>query len=159
MIPPELVTFVQSGVSALIGTRDARLVPECQRALGARVDDPEHLVVYVPCATGAISAENARTTGRVAATFSRVQDHYTIQLKGAVTQVREAREDERETIERYRNGLAETLAFVGLPPGITLRMAHWPCYAIRFRVESIFVQTPGPGAGQPLVVAGGGAPR
>jgi len=154
MISRDLATFVESGVSLQVGTRDARLIPECQRGVGAWVEpDGEHVTVYVPCAVGALIADNARTTGRIAVCFSRIADHHSIQLKGAVAEVREARAKERAWIERYLQALAEVLGSIGLPHAITLRLSHWPSYAIRFKVESSFVQTPGPGAGRPLAEA------
>lgn len=32
MIPPEMVELLQTGVSVVVGTRDAGLMPECTRA-------------------------------------------------------------------------------------------------------------------------------
>jgi hypothetical protein len=64
-----------------------------------------------------------------------------------VSAIRDAVEKDRELILRYRNALAESWGAIGIPPRITLRMAHWPCHAVTVRTESIFDQTPGPGAG------------
>ena len=151
MISPDLAEFIEAGVSVQVGTRDARLVPECQRAVGARVEpDREQVTVYVPCGVGERIAADARETGRIAVCFSRIADHHSIQLKGAVSEVRLAQAGERERIGRYLRSLAEVLGSLGLPHAITLRLAHWPCFAIRFRVETSFVQTPGPGAGRPV---------
>lgn len=155
MITPELAAFLESGVSVLVGTRDARLVSECQRALGVRVEpDGQHFVVFVPCAVGERIVADARATGRIAVCFARVEDHHSIQLKGSVAEIREAQAPERAQIERYRNAFADVLAVIGMPRALTLRMAHWPCWAIRVRVDASFVQTPGPGAGRPLAGAG-----
>lgn len=151
MISPDLATFLESGVSVLVGTRDARLVPECQRALGVRIEpDGEHFVVFVPCAVGELVVAQARETGRIAVCFSRVEDHQSIQLKGDVQEIRHAAESERAHVDRYRQAFAEVLGLVGLPHALTLRMSHWPCWAIRVRADASFVQTPGPGAGRPL---------
>jgi hypothetical protein len=156
VISPDLAEFIEAGVSVQVGTRDARLVPECQRAVGARVEpDREEVTVFVPCGVGERIAADARATGRIAVCFSRISDHHSIQLKGAVSEVRLAEVRERKCIERYLQALAEVLGTLGLPHAITLRLAHWPCFAIRFRVETSFVQTPGPGAGRPV----GGAQR
>jgi hypothetical protein len=155
VITPELAAFLESGVSVLVGTRDARLVSECQRALGARVEpDGRHLVVFVPCAVGERIVADARATGRIAVCFARVEDHQSIQLKGSVDGIREADESERAGIERYRHAFADVLAVIGMPRALTLRIAHWPCWAIRVRVDASFVQTPGPGAGRALAGTG-----
>lgn len=154
MISPDLAAFLESGVSVLVGTRDARLVSECQRALGAQVGpDAEHLTVFVPCAVGERIVADARQNGRIAVCFARVEDHQSIQLKGRAVEIRHATEAERARIDRYRNDFAAVLAAIGMPRALTLRMAHWPCWAIRVRVDASFVQTPGPGAGRPLAGA------
>src|SRR5690349_19737745 len=96
MIPPDLCSFLESGVSVLVGTRDARLVSECQRALGMSVaPDRLHLTVFVPCAVGARIVADARENGRIAVSCARVEDHQSVQLKGQVVEIREAGEAER----------------------------------------------------------------
>lgn len=158
MIPPELFDFIQSGVSMLVGTRDARLCPEAARAAGARVEaDGAELTVFVPRATGARTLANVIENGRLAVCCSRPADHKTIQVKGRLVSIEEPGPEERALVERYRLALAKTLAEVGLPPRVTLRIAHWPCHVLRLGVESVYVQTPGPGAGEPLGAGAGGA--
>lgn len=151
MISAELATFLESGVSLLVGTRDAGLHPEALRAVGARVEPGgAEVTVLVPVATAARTLGNLRENGRIAVCFSRAEDHRSVQLKGAVVALRDADEADRRVVERYRALLADALAGVGLPPRLTSRIAHWPAVAARFRVEAVFVQTPGPGAGAPL---------
>jgi hypothetical protein len=158
MISSELASFLESGVSILVGTRDARLVPECTRALGARVEaGGAELTIFLPDAVSAGTVANLRQNGRLAVAFSRAQDHRSFQVKGRVVALAPADDQDRTAIERYRCAWASELSVVGLPPRITLRVAHWPAQAVRVRVESIFVQTPGPGAGAPLGEAGGRA--
>lgn len=158
MIPSDLVGFLESGVSVLVGTRDARLVPDATRAVGARVENGGgELTVFLPAATSAIALANVRDNGRVAVCFSRAFDHRAVQVKGRAVEVRDAGEPERPLVDRYRAALADAWSHVGVPPRATLRLAHWPCHAVRLRVEGLFLQTPGPGAGAPLV-GGAGAP-
>lgn len=155
MISAELATFLQSGVSLLVGTRDADLVPESLRAVGARVEPGgAEVTVYLPVATSARALANLRDNGRLAVCFSRPLDHRSVQLKGAVVALRDGVEADRRVVERYRALLTDVLAAVGVPPRITLQITHWPVAAARFRVESVFVQTPGPGAGAPLGASG-----
>jgi hypothetical protein len=71
--------------------------------------------------------------------------------------VRPADERDRRAIERYRTALTQHFGTIGFPPEITRRIAHWPAHALRLRVEGVFIQTPGPGAGVPLERAAGGA--
>lgn len=151
MISADLAAFLESGLSILLASRDARLVPDCVRAVGARVEaGGAELTVLVPEASAGRCPAALRESGRVAVMFSRPGDHRTIQVKGQVLSLGLAAEAERPLVERYACELARALGFVGVPPRLTLRVARWPCLAVRLRVDGIFVQTPGPGAGAPL---------
>jgi hypothetical protein len=150
VLSPELATFAESGVSLLVGTRDSRLMPEATRAVGARVEaGGAELTVFLADATGADTLANVRDNGRIAVCFSRV-DHRSIQVKGTVLSVREAAPAEREIVERYNDLLTASWGQVGIPARLLRRWQRWPCHAVRLRIESVFVQTPGPGAGAPL---------
>lgn len=152
MISRDLETFLQSGISVLVGTRDRDLLPECIRGVGARVAaGGTELTVFVPAATASRTLQNVADNGRIAVCFGRPRDHRTIQIKGAVLAVADADDDgDRACIERWREGIARELGWVGVPGGIVRRIAHWPACAIRLQVEAVFEQTPGPGAGDPL---------
>lgn len=147
----ELVEFVESGVSVQVGTRDSSLVPESVRAIGARVESGrKSIVVFVPVATGARTIANLADNGRVAICFSRMADHSTIQIKGRAREFALASDAERAHVDHYRGEFAQNLAFLGLPPRLSYRVSNWPCHAVRLDVETIWVQTPGPGAGEAL---------
>src|SRR5262249_59424847 len=127
------------------------------RAVGARVErGRRELTVFVPLATAATTTENLAENGRVAVCFSRVEDHRSIQIKGKAIAVALADEPDRAVIERWRGEWSRTLAFIGLPPRVTLRLSSWPAHAVRLRVEAVYSQTPGPGAGAPLAAAEAG---
>lgn len=154
MIGADLAPLLQSGVSLIVGTRDSNLVPESARALGARVETGgRDVTVFLPVATCAQSIANLAANGRIAVTFVRIGDHYAVQAKGRVVEVRAATGDEHELIDRYRGELIQALGFVGMPPRQTARFAHWPAHAVRFVVEALYEQTPGPGAGGALARA------
>jgi len=149
-ISPDLAGFLESGISVLVGTRDARLLPEVVRAFGARVESGgSELTVFVPVATAERTLANARENGRMAVCFSAI-DHRSYQVKGRMKAVADADEDDRRSIERYRAALAQVYGSVGMPPRLTYRIRHWPAHAVRLSVESLFLQTPGPGAGGAL---------
>jgi hypothetical protein len=154
MISQDLASFLESGVTMLVGTRDADLRPEATRGFGARVErGREELTVFVAAATAERTLANARENGRVAVCFTRIVDHRSIQLKGRVLEGRDARADERPLVDRYGQLLVQIFGEIGVPPRLILRVNRWPAHALRLRVQDVFVQTPGPGAGTPL---GGG---
>lgn len=156
----ELAEFLESGVSVLVGTRDAALLPAATRGMGLRVEPGGgEVTVFLPEATSTTALEHLADNGRIALTVSRPGDHRSVQIKGRVVEIRPGDAADRERIERYRGQLAASWAAIGIPPHGTRRLVHWPCHAVRFRLESSFAQTPGPGAGLALgaAAAGGGA--
>lgn len=149
MLTSNLAALIESGVSMIIGTRDASMRPECIRALGARVAaDRSRLTVFVPLATAGRAVANLCDNGRIAVTFSRIADHHTVQLKGCVEAIAPADPDDRHTVDRYRRAVASELEIAGLPQHVVFRVHHWPCWAITLRPDEVFDQSPGPGAGQ-----------
>ena len=150
-IGPELARFLESGVSVIVGSRDARNLAEVVRGVGARVSaDGAEVEVFLPVATAARTVANHRDNGRVALCFARIADHVTIQVKGRMLALGEGQDEDRAVVETYRRALAANLGFVGLPARLGLRIAHWPVHVVRVAVEELFLATPGPGAGGPL---------
>lgn len=153
MISAELADYLRSGISILVATRDAALVPSCARGVGVRVEPGgAELTLFLPVATAVATLANLADNGRLAVTFSRPVDHRSIQLKGSAVEVRAAGEEERREVEAYRLAYGAALGHIGLPPRLGARVRNWPCHAVRLRVEALYQQTPGPGAGVALAV-------
>jgi len=150
MLSEEIVEFVEGGVSLVVGTRDAGLRPDATRAAGLQVHpDRAHVTVHLPLATSDRALSNLRDNGAIAVVCSLPLTHRTFQLKGRVLGIRDADAEERKVVEPYRRHLAEELRAVGLPYRIAMQMTSWPCAAVDVEIESVFQQTPGPGAGAP----------
>jgi len=147
LISAELSAFIEKGVSILVGSRDAGLAPECLRAIGVQVESSSELTVFLPASTAQATVANLLDNGRIAVCFSCIADHHTSQLKGRVLSIEIAGEESRPIVDRYRRAIAQELASVGLPQHITFRINHWPCWAVRLRVDDHYDQTPGPDAG------------
>ena len=151
MISPELAAFIESGISVIVGTRDARLRPDCVRGAGVRADPGAGtLTVFLPAATSERALANLADNGRIAVTITRAIDHRSLQVKGGSLEVRPSTADERREIERYLELLAVDWGHVGVPRQATRSMNHWPAFTVTLRCEALFEQTPGPGAGSPL---------
>ncbi len=149
-IPSELVAFLESGISILVGSRDAHLRPEFARGIGARIHPGGgELTVWIPSTTAERTLANVRDNGRLAVCFAAI-DHRSFQFKGRTIEVRDAHPDERASLERYRAAIAQHWGQVGMPPRLTHRMIVWPAQALTLQIESVFQQTPGPGAGAAL---------
>ena len=151
MITSELARFLESGISVLVGTRDARLRPDCVRAAGVRADAAAGtLTVFQPAATSERALANHAANGRIADTVTRAFDHRSLQVKGGVLEVRPSTAPERDEIARYLELLAADWGHVGVPRKSTKSMNHWPSFTVTMRCEALFEQTPGPDAGQRL---------
>jgi hypothetical protein len=145
----ELAEFVEGGLSMLVGTRDATLRPQVDRAVGAFVcPDRETLTVYLNKVLAAKAIANLHDNGRVALTLSRPYDHRSLQIKGQLVSLRDGTEEDRIKQERWLAGFVEHLYIVGLPRSVIRNLKVFPSVAVTMGIEDIFVQTPGPGAGR-----------
>jgi len=147
-ITDEIAAFLAQGVSILVGTCDADGNPACMRATGIRLaDDRRHATVYLPEATSRHTLTNVRANARVAVYLSYPLDHRSYQLKGPVTAVAPADESARADIERYMEVWSGAVEHIGMPLEVLMTVARWPSVALQFRIDELFLQTPGPGAG------------
>ena len=146
----ELATFLASGLSILVGTRDASLRPTALRAGGAKATaDRRHIEIALPTVTSARTIANLRENGRIAVTFSRPSDYRSVQIKGRCIDIQDTPASERARLEAYRDAFTADLELVGLARENTLRLAVWPAITITMTVETMFDQAPGPQAGRP----------
>jgi hypothetical protein len=151
MTEPRQDHCLQPGRSILIGTVDPNGNPSCCRGIAVRsLDGLETLTVYVPVATSQETIRNVALTGRIAVATSNPADNRSTQVKGATTETRLAREDEREHVRHSFDAYAAVLDRIGVPRRLTHSVAQWPAFAITLRVEEMYEQTPGPQAGTRL---------
>ena len=148
-IPEEIVPLVESGFAGYVATASANRVPEATRIRGARVGASRlTLTVYVPSAQAGRTLENLRHDPRIACFLGRVIDFCSVQIKGEVVAIRASNEEEREFQARHMRAFIDAVASIGGPAEFLARHAFWPSHAVEVRVEELFVQTPGPGAGR-----------
>jgi hypothetical protein len=149
VLTSELVEFMESGVSLLIGTRNAELRPTGRRAFGAQIDAANgSATVFLPAFGAEIALANLKDNGQIAATFARPMDHRALQIKGQCSSFHETSAAERVVQDRYFAAFAESLRLLGQQESLLQRVRYFPSYAVIFRIESMFEQTPGPGAGR-----------
>ena len=80
----------------------------------------------------------------------RPTDDRACQVKGVVVGTRAASEAERPVVAAQWDGFLGSLEQIGIPRVATKTWVTWPAVAIRVRVNALFNQTPGPGAGAPI---------
>lgn len=136
------------GMSVFVGTVDGEGKPVCCRGIAVDSQDEfRTMTVYVPVDTSQETIANVATTRRIAIGVTQPIEHSALQFKGTTKSVRLARAEEAEFVRSRMSDFAEVLAVIGVPRHTTMRMTHWPAFAIEINVETIFDQTPGPNAG------------
>ena len=152
MIDKHLAAFLQEGVGIHIATRNAALQPNGTRALAVTVEsDGLHVVVYAAEVAAARVLPDLEDNAQIAIGFGRPTDDRACQVKGIVIGTRVATEDERSVVAAQWDGFLGSLEQIGIPRVATRTWVTWPAVAIRVRVNALFDQTPGPGAGAPIV--------
>lgn len=145
---------MESGVSLLVGSRNGALRPSSARGFGFELDAQRGAgTVFLAAAGSEVTLGNLRENGQLALTFSRPIDHRSLQVKGRVLSIAETTEQQRLVQERYFSRFCEGLILSGHQEKLLRRIRYYPSYAIGFRIESMFDQTPGPGAGRVAAVA------
>jgi hypothetical protein len=149
MIPDRLVDFVHGAVLAFVGTRDARLRPAVTWAFGARVSAAtDEITAFVPDVEIDRTKTNLAHNGVVAYTVVDPISNESYQFKGKLTGMRPTTDEERAVQEILRSKIVAKLAM--FQPELFTGYTFVPSTALTLKVEQVFVQTPGPGAGRQL---------
>ena len=156
--PPVLdedhAAFIQSGVSVVVATRNADLVPDAVRGCGCRVSrDRRSVTVLVESLRIGSVVADIEANGMIAVVFSQPSTHRTIQLKGTDARVARVSPRDRDLVERHLTAWVDELAAIGYRPEFA-RAVHGDApdamVALVFTPTAAFQQTPGPGAGDRL---------
>jgi hypothetical protein len=155
VIPDRVVEVLEGPAFVQVGTRDARLRPAHTYVVGAIAHADRTTVTFiVPEGRSARMLSDLQDNGRVALTMS-LASHESYQMKGTYLSSRPTGDQDVELQEAYRAKLYAAARQAGFPEEIarplTLGFTYRPGVAITFRVEEIFRQTPGPGAGDRMV--------
>lgn len=145
----DLAAFLASPVMIIIGTSDAGGRPEIARAVGARIEADAGVVELVVSAwQWPATVANLRRSERIAVTFARPSDYVSYQVKGDAT-IRPAGAEDLDLARRYMTAIVDVLDGLGLDRRLA---APWvtdqDAVVARFRVQALYVQTPGARAGQ-----------
>ncbi len=154
LLPPQVTTFLQSGVSITLAGRGERLVPSISKAAGCHVDAASGLLSVLAFAGPAAEVcRDIAHNGQVAVCFSRPSSNQTLQLKGRDARTGPATPVEMATARRCLDLLIDDLVPLGFQAAM-VEAVFWgdpaQMIAVRFRPEAAFAQTPGPGAGHAL---------
>jgi hypothetical protein len=145
MIPGKLERFLED---------DRDLVPCGHRIVGWRVGaDHQTLACMVPALFLTGLVENLTDNGRFAVTIEEFPTHETYQFKGQYLRHRDAGAEDQRLVARIRERFARSVRSVltEIPEAVLRDVVLDPAVIVEMRVEEIFLQTPGPGAGTRIV--------
>ena len=149
MIPDSIVQLLQTGVSVMVGTRDATLMPECTRAFGIHVGTARGTVtVFLSEPIAGKTIDNLRENGMIAVTCTRPTDHITCQLKGKVRSMKSVNSAQQKMSRQWHHEFVAELKAIGVPSALGEAWIVEPTVAVEMAVTDVFDQTPGPGAGK-----------
>jgi len=150
MIPDRVVEVLHGPAFMQVGTRDERLRPAHVMVAGAVVDDDREAVTFfLPESRSARILRDLENNGRVALGVALLS-HEAYQLKGTYLSSRPTGAEDSARQEAYAAKLLAAVRQVypeEIAKPLVLGFAFRPGVAIAFRVEEVFLQTPGPGAG------------
>lgn len=146
--------FVSGGVSINLASCDTDRWPSVSRCCGCRVTASGALIrLMLQRQQGEDVLRDVEATGRAAIVFSDVVSHRTLQVKGSRAYVDDVGPEDRTAAQRYLRHFAASLDAIGFEPAFSaalLDLNDDDLVVVAVRPSALFVQTPGPGAGQPL---------
>ena len=151
MIPERTHEALKNCGIGHIGSANADLKTTHTETLGASLDNENNTVT---CFVLSLLAEpilkNLREKGRVSFFFG-LPSHEAYQFKGQFLETREITEEELANTEKVLSVTKDMFDSVGIPREAVERMFGTPPnLGITLRVEKVFIQTPGPEAGQEI---------
>jgi hypothetical protein len=149
----EIVAFIESGVSIVVGVVGPAGRALSGRALAARLmQDATIRVIYPEAGNFAVTA-SAQSGGPIAVTFSAPLSHRTLQIKGFSSRLEDLEPDDMASVRQQGDAFAAILVAVGHSPAFVQAFSGYLSSALRvlsFPADEAFEQTPGPGAGRSL---------
>jgi hypothetical protein len=151
LIDAMLKAFLEAEVTIYVGTRAADLTPEITMGWGMRVQpEGREVDIFIDRAAGARTLENLRTSRLIAVTCASAITFQTVQVKGVCTEIEAPTQDDLVWVNGHREAYAEAVRFRGIPPHVSSSTWSRDVMRVRFLVNELFDQTPGPGAGKKL---------
>lgn|SRR5262245_4112442 len=153
VIPGKIASFLEQRANvAFCGTRDAQFVPHGHRVTGWRIGPGETMECFVPQQFTEHLIESLQDNGRIAVTIEEFPSHETYQFKGRYLDHRPAAAADLAIHEQSRERFVRSVrSILNQPDGALRAFLPRPDVIVRFEVEEIYLQTPGPGAGSRIV--------
>jgi hypothetical protein len=141
---------ILGGGVVFLGTVDSAGRPDCARCFGATVhDDRKTVRVLLPVPWATTPMANLRDGRWLALSFTEPMTYHSFQAKGRVLSIEAPTHEDVEIARRHQRLFAKNAISVGVHESTRLYV-YTPHAAVTFRIEHLYCQTPGPGAGDPV---------
>jgi hypothetical protein len=153
LLPPEVLDFIQSGVSVIVGVVGADGRAQAGRAIASRAVAGGVIRVMYPAEGNSVITASAQSGGPIAVTYSAPISHRTIQLKAGSSRLEQLEPEDRISVETQVDAFAGVLRSIGFPPPFVQAFCANRSVSIcvlSFVPQAAYEQTPGPGAGREL---------
>lgn len=151
-LSPELVAFLESGVSLSAASRNRRLLPSVSRVLACRVlADSGRIQLWLARSQSEQLLRDCIDCDRIALVASDPPTHRTWQIKGDEIAACTLAEGDAQLVRQHVHEFARVITTLEFSPafGHALYQHHADeLVSISFLPRELFEQTPGPRAGQ-----------
>lgn len=150
----DLLDFIHQGLSITAASRDSRLIPSISKALACRVlPQSGEIHIFVNQLQAGRLLSDIASSQSIAVTYCLPSSHKTIQIKGRSAKQIELQPGDLEYSLQYIQRLTKDLESMGYNPAVIARYLHLDAeqlVAISFLPDSVFEQSPGEKAGEPM---------
>lgn len=152
MLEEDVAAFISDNVMMIAATRDDAMRAHIGRGCGAYFDPEVGDVALLASSTQWPDFyANARSGAPIALTVCRPDNYKSLQIKGQIAGVTLATDDQAERAQRYIDGMLAVMAPLGISRlQLSTVFSNADLVAIRFWPADLFIQTPGPEAGERL---------
>jgi hypothetical protein len=150
-VDADVAAFLREGVAVVVATRDAELRPEITRGWAPVLSaDGRGLQLCLSAEPGSRTIANLEQNGDLAATFALPTTYRSVQIKGAVRELREPTPDELALVRAHLDAFVQDAEQVGLSRVAGERFGEPPFITVAIAIRALFDQTPGARAGSAL---------
>lgn len=143
MITPYHKEYLSKALAMWSGSADNNHVPDTVRNLGVVVEDDNTLRCFIAEKFSDKFIENIKANKQIAFAASDTSTFETYQYKGEVLEILPATAEEVELQRKYMDIFSEWMGNFGLDKQSLFNMYFYqPSVAIRFKVVSVFDQSP-----------------
>lgn len=150
MLEEDVAAFLSGDVMMIAATRDEAMRAHIGRGCGTDFDpDVGDLTLMASATQWPDFCANAKSGAPIALTVCRPDNYRSLQVKGQIVSVTPATDSQMERAQRYLENMLAIMADLGVSRlQLSTVLSNADLVAIRFWPIDLFLQTPGPGAGE-----------